>query len=104
MKMLEYLTGDKVIVNQVESDNYPWVQVIDGNPKQAFTSDEMVVYNLYPSIDVEHNGYPVTPIDTVMTSITTHMSIEVYSKLYFQNGRAARGILVINSDEIDQSV
>lgn len=104
MKMLEYLTGDKVMVNQVESENYPWVQVIDGTPKQAFTSDEMLVYNLYPSTDVEHNGYPVTPIDTVMNSITTHMSIEVYSKLYFQNGRAARGILVINSDEIDQAV
>lgn len=104
IKMLETLTGDKINARQMDDDQYPWVQVIDGTPKQAFTSDEMIVYNLYPSTDIEHNGYPVTPIDTVMNSITTHISIEVYNKLYFQNGRAARGILVVNSDEIDQSV
>jgi hypothetical protein len=103
MKMLEQLTGEKTMVAQIESNKYPWVQVIDGTPKQAFTSDEMLVYNLYPSTDVEHNGYPVTPIDTVMNSITTHMSIEVYSKLYFQNGRAARGILVVKAEDIDQA-
>lgn len=104
MKALEYVTGAKIDSAKMEQGQYAWVQVINGTPKQAFTSKEMIVYNLYPSSDVEHNGYPVTPIDTVMTSITTHMSIEVYNKLYFQNGRASRGILVIQSDEIDQSV
>ena len=104
MQALEYVTGAKIDADKMEQDEYTWVQVINGTPKQAFSSKEMIVYNLYPSSDVEHNGYPVTPIDTVMTSITTHMSIEVYNKLYFQNGRAARGILVINSDEIDQAV
>jgi len=104
IKSLEYLTGIKIDTKLLSQDAYPWIQVIDGTPTQAFTSKEMVVYNIYSSSDVEHNGYPVTPIDTAMTSVTTHMSIEVYNKLYFQNGRAAKGILVINSDEIDQSV
>lgn len=104
LTQLEYITGDKININMFEQDQYSWVQVINGMPKQAFTSKEMLVYSLYPSSDVEHNGYPVTPLDTVMTSVTTHMSIEVYNKLYFQNGRAARGMLVINSDEIDQAV
>ena len=104
IKALEYITGIKIDRDMFEEDEYSWIQVIDGTPKQAFTSEEMIVYNLYPSTDVEHNGYPVTPIDTVMTSVTTHMSIEEYNKLYFQNGRAAKGMLVIKSDEIDQSV
>ncbi len=104
LKQLEYLTGVAIDKEKMESDEYSWVQVINGSPKQAFTSKEMICYNLYPSSDVEHNGYPVTPMDTVMTSITTHMAIEVYNKLYFQNGRAARGMLVIKSDEIDQAV
>jgi len=103
LKALEYITGQKMVDEQ-ESGEYAWVQVVHGTPKQAFTSKEMIVYSLYPSSDVEHNGYPVTPMDTAMNSITTHMSIEVYNKLYFQNGRAARGILVINSDEIDQAI
>lgn len=104
IKALEQLTGIKIDSNMLEQDAYAWVQVINGTPRQAFTSDEMMVYNLYPSSDVEHNGYPVTPLDTVITSVTIHTSIEVYTKLYFQNGRAARGMLVINSDEIDQAV
>jgi hypothetical protein len=104
LKALEYVTGIKIDHEMLEKDEYTWIQVINGMPKQAFTSKEMIIYNLYPSSDVEHNGYPVTPLDTAMTSVTTHMSIEVYNKLYFQNGRAAKGMLVINSDEIDQSV
>lgn len=103
LKALEYISGVKIDQEMLEKDGYSWVQVINGMPKQAFTSKEMIVYNLYPSSDVEHNGYPVTPLDTAMTSVTTHMSIEIYNKLYFQNGRAAKGMLVINSDEIDQS-
>lgn len=104
LKALAYITGVEIDKDMMEKDKYTWIQVIAGMPKQAFTSKEMIVYNLYPSSDVEHNGYPVTPLDTAMTSVTTHMSIEVYNKLYFQNGRAAKGMLVINSDEIDQGV
>jgi len=86
----------------VERDRYDWIQVIDGMPRQGFASDELLMYNLYPSIDIDHKGYPITPIDTVISSITTHTSIEVYNRLYFQNGRGAKGMLVIRSDEIQQ--
>lgn len=103
IKLLETLTQEKIDIKALREYQYSWIQVVDGIPRQAFTPEEMIVYNLYPSSDVEHNGYPVTPLDTVITSVTTHTSIEIYNKLYFQNGRAARGMLVIQSDEIDQS-
>lgn len=94
---------EKVTVEEIDpSEIYPWAQQIDGNKYQFFSEKEMIVYNLYPSTDVEHNGYPLTPIDTCMSSVITHLSIEAYNKLYFQNGRAAKGMLVIKSDEIDQ--
>lgn len=104
VKLLEELSGVKIDVDLLEKDEYSWIQVVDGQPRQAFTPQEMVVYNLFPSSDVEHNGYPVTPLDTVITSITTHMAIELYNKLYFQNGRANKGMLVIKSDTMDQAV
>lgn len=91
-------------IEKLKKQHYPWIQLINGMPKQAFTEDEMVVYNMYPSSDIEHNGYPVSPIDTCISAITTHLSIDAYNKLYFQNGRAAKGMLVIKSNEIDQSV
>lgn len=104
IRLIRDMTGVEIDTDILEKDQYDWVQVVEGFPRQAFTPEEMIVYNLYPSTDVEHNGYPVTPLDTVITAVTTHSSIEVYNKLYFQNGKAAKGMLVIQSDEIDQSV
>ncbi len=106
LKMLESLTAEKINIdiNKLKEDEYAWLQVIDGAPRQAFTHDELLVYNMYPSTDVEHNGYPVAPMDTVVSSITTHISIDAYKKLYFQNGRASKGMLVIASDEVDRQL
>lgn len=104
IRLIQDMTGVKIDTDILEKDQYDWIQVIEGFPRQAFTPEELIVYNMYPSTDVEHNGYPVTPLDTVITAVTTHTSIEIYNKLYFQNGKAAKGMLVIQSDEIDQSV
>lgn len=106
MRMLESITGDKPNINlqRLKEDHYAWLQVIDGTPRQAFTHEEMLVFNLFPCTDIEMNGYPVSPLDTVVSSVTTHISIDAYKKLYFQNGRASKGMLVIKSDEIDEAV
>jgi len=106
MRALESLTGEKINIDpkSLQEDKYAWLQVIDGTPRQAFTHEEMLVFDLFPSTDIEHNGYPVSPIDTVVSSVTTHISIDAYKKLYFQNGRASKGMLVIQSDEVDQQM
>jgi hypothetical protein len=103
IKMLEEVTGHKIDPSTALAGKYAWIQVVENIPRQAFTHDEMLVCNLYPSTDIEHNGYPVTPLDTIMQAVTTHISIETYNRLYFANGRATKGILVIQSDEIDQA-
>jgi hypothetical protein len=104
IRALESITGEKINIdiNMLQEDRYAWLQVIDGTPRQAFTHDEMLVFTLFPSTDVEHNGYPISPLDTVVSSVTTHISIDAYKKLYFQNGRATKGMLIIQSDEVDQ--
>lgn len=106
LKALEALDGEKVNVDirKLKEDRFAWLQVIEGTPRQAFTHEELLVHNLFPSTDVEHNGYPVSPLDTVVNSVTTHISIDSYIKLFFQNGKASRGMLVIKSDEVDQQM
>lgn len=101
----EIENSEKVKFDKSEFKNseYAYIQAVDGFPKQAFTADEMVVWNLYPTNDIDYDGYPITPIDTTISAITTHLSIDAYNRLYFQNGRAAKGMLIINSEEIDQS-
>lgn len=103
IRALENLAGEKLNIKKVENDEYSYIQVVEGRPRQAFTEEEMIVHNIVEPTDIEHNGYPVTIIDTIITAVTTHTSIELYNKLYFQNGKAARGMLVVKSDEIDQS-
>lgn len=106
IKALEGITGDKINIDlkSLQEDKYAWMQVVDGTPRQAFTHEEMLVFNFFESSDIEHNGYPISPLDTVVSSVTTHISIDAYKKLYFQNGRASKGMLIIRSDEVDQPI
>lgn len=103
IKLLEEQHGSNIDGSSMLAGEYSWIQVVEGIPRQAFSQDEMLVCNLFPSTDVEHNGYPVTPLDTIMQAVTTHISIESYNRLYFANGRASKGMIVIKSDEIDQA-
>lgn len=102
--LLEQVKNKKLVPERYQNDEYSWVQVIDDRPVQAFTSKECLVHNFYRIPDVELDGYPVTPIDTMISAVTTHINITTHNKLYFQSGRAARGMLVIKSDDVDESV
>ncbi len=103
IKELERITGDKIKIDydKLREDRYAWCQQVEGIAKQYFTHDELLMHIFYPSTDVEKNGYPIPPIETAISSITTHISIDTWKRLYFQNGRATRGALVIMSDDVD---
>ena len=102
--LLSEVTGKTLTKEDFVKGKYEWVQVIDGKDQQVFTTDEMKCKNFFPAGNVDLDGYPVTPIDTVIASITTHINITTHNKLYFQSGRAARGMLIIKSDDIDDTV
>jgi hypothetical protein len=102
LHLLENLKNEKLQKERFEKNEYAWVQVIDGQPVQAFTEEECVTHNFYSVNDVELDGYPVTPIDTAISDITTHINITTHNRLYFQNGRASKGMVVIKSDDADE--
>lgn len=103
-KILAELKGETLIdPNKYANDEYAFIQVINGTPRHAFTKDEMVNFNFYPTTDFEANHYPITPIDTVINAIITHVNITQHNKLYFQSGRAARGMLVIQSETVSDN-
>jgi hypothetical protein len=95
--LLEQIKNKKLIPEKFENDEYAWVQVINNKPLQAFTDKECLVHNFYPVTHVELAGYPLTPLDTIISAVTTHINITTHNKLYFQTGRATRGMLVIQS-------
>lgn len=104
LALLEDLKGEKLEPEKFVSDEYKWVQVVHGTPRQAFTGREMLVENVFPVTDIDLGGYPLTPLDTVITAVTTHLSIGAHNKLYFQTGRAAKGMLVLKSEDVDINV
>lgn len=103
IKELERITGDKIKIDydKLREDRYAYAQQVEGIAKQYFTHEELLMYEFFPSTDVERNGYPVSPIETAISSITTHICIDTWKRLYFQNGRATRGALVITSNDVD---
>jgi hypothetical protein len=102
IKELERIQERKIDIDRFRNDEYEWIQAIDSNPVQAFTDDEMCVHNFYAVPDYELEGYPLTPIDTVVTAVMTQINICTHNKLYFQNGRAATGFITVTSDEVDE--
>ena len=102
MKQLEKQFGQKLTKEKVQKGDYAWYQVINNKPVQGFTTDEMYVHNVFPTTDVELGGYPLTPLDCALQAVTMHLNISTMNSLYFQNGRAARGMIVIQSEDTDQ--
>lgn len=104
LTILSRIKNKKLKPENFVNDEYAWVQVIEGRPMQAFTPEECLVHNFYPVTDIELDGYPLTPLDTVISAVTTHINITSHNKLYFSSGRAARGMLVFKSDDVDDRV
>jgi hypothetical protein len=102
--LLSQVQNEKLRPERYENDEYAWIQVIEDRPVQAFTAKECLVHSFYQVPDVELDGYPVTPLDTVISAVTTHINITTHNKVYFQSGRAARGMLVIKSDDVDDQI
>lgn len=102
--LLQQLKNERLEPERFENEEYAWIQVLDSKPVQAFAPDECLVHNVYPVTDVELQGYPLSPIDTVIAAVTTHINITKHNRLYFESGRASRGMLVIQSDDVDDAV
>jgi hypothetical protein len=104
LQALRKLKNEHLKPEKFKNDEYAWVQVIEGQPRQAFTDKECLVHMFYPTSDIELEGYPLTPLDTAISAVTTHMNITTHNKLYFQYGRASHGMLVLQSEDADERV
>lgn len=99
-KAEDYIDSD----GSLDWDRYEWIQLLDGRAIQCFTDEQLRSKNFYPVGDFEWSGFPVTPLDLAINEVLTHISITAHNKLFFQSGRAARGMIIIQSDDVDAQV
>jgi hypothetical protein len=102
-RLLEQIKDRQIEPERFVNDEYAWIQVIENTPREAFTEEELLVYTFDQILDVESDGYPITPIDTMINAVTTHLNITKHNQIYFQTGRASRGMLVFRSDDVDEN-
>lgn len=102
-KVLESLQGLEVDTTKFQEDEYTYVQVIEDVPRQIFTDEELLYWTNTPSTDILRSGYPVSPIERILSSITTHLNLTTHNKMYFINGRATRNMLVFKSENLEES-
>lgn len=100
----ESVLAQQLNLRDWKDDKYSWVQVIETTPKQVFTDDQLLVKMFYGVPDVEMMGHPITPLDTVISAVMTHINITTHTRVYFQSGRAAKGMLVVKSDDADNDL
>lgn len=105
VKLLEQVTdssGSPLNVDKFFEDDYTYVQVIDAVPVQVFTDKELLYWNGAPSTDIYRSGYPVSPVERILSAVSTHINLTTHNKLFFVNGRGARNILVFKSDNVEE--
>lgn len=101
-KLLQTMQGLNVDIPKFQEDAYTYVQVIDSVPRQVFTDKELIYWSGVPSTDINRSGYPVSPLERIISSITTHINLTTHNKMYFVNGRAARNIMVFKSENLEE--
>jgi hypothetical protein len=99
---LQQLLGEKIQPKKLQDDQYTYAQVLEGMPAEVFTDDELIFWNAYPSTDVNRNGYPVSPLERILSAITTHINLTTSNKLFFINGRSYKSVMVFKSEDLEK--
>lgn len=94
--------GGKVYPEFRNDENYTWVQSFDGSKvEKPFTDKQVLMWSLNPSTDIQRSGYPVSPLERMLSSIDTQINLTTHNRLFFINGRAAKNLLVFKAQNMD---
>lgn len=90
--------GELNFDSEVESEDYEFLQVINGKVVNGFSKDDLIFFRIYTQGDIDLNGYTIGPLERAVGMITAHLQIENHQKMFFTHGVASRGLLVIQGD------
>lgn len=77
-------------------------QIVGGQPKVEFSTDELIFAVANPRTDLQVSGYGFSELEMLMHVITSHLYAEEYNRRFFSHGAIPTGLLVAKGVEITQ--
>jgi phage portal protein BeeE len=104
IKALYVVDGATVRPNLDERGAYfhpdAYVQVLEGLPEARFGMEDLSVTMDNPQTDVRWKGYGISPLESLIVSVTADLHAAKYNSEYFTKGSVPDGILHLG-EEID---
>lgn len=79
-----------------------YVQVIGGKVMNTYTEKEMAFGVRNPRTFIQQNGYGVSELEVLISTITAHLWSEEYNKRFFSQGSAPKGMIHFEGQNINQ--
>ena len=74
-----------------------YVQRVDGQDINFFTSDDLIIWNYQSQALFDLNGYPLAPIELAVYMVYVHQQTLTYLRNQFIKGMASKGMIVLES-------
>lgn len=81
-----------------------YIQVVDGVREAAFPLEDMMVGIYNPQTDVNLAGYGLSPLETLIVSVTADLHAAKYNSEYFTSGNVPEGIINLGEDVDPEAV
>lgn len=82
----------------VKENNWKYMQIIDGMPSAAYTSDTMIFDFSNPRTDIYHSCYGYSYVEQAVDLITSFINTFVYNAGNFTENKIPKGLLLVNGD------
>ena len=81
-----------------------YVQVVDGLVQARFGMEEVIcgIYN--PTTDVRYAGYGMSPLESLVVSVTADLHAAKFNASYFEKGSVPEGVLDLGEDVAPEDV
>lgn len=93
----KHLKGTPPQLSELKKD-IKYVQIINATPTAEFTIDEMAFCVRNPRSDIKAYGYGLPEIETLITTITSHLWAEEWNRRMFSQGSTVKGLLNVKGN------
>lgn len=81
-----------------------YVQIVDGQISARFGVEDLIVGIYNPSSDVRYTGYGMSPVESLVISITADLHAAKFNASYFEKGAVPEGVLDLGEDVAPEDV